>query len=105
MNILKTGTMVVLVPEESPTVQLHFVVTHSNTGAVQLWNGENGLMNSRPYLTQQPDGLWANGSGIRYRLDVVNGSAPVYDPLACPQCGMTTSHSHHSGSVHGPVKE
>lgn len=24
------------------------------------------------------------------------------DPAACPQCGVNASHSHHTGSVHGP---
>lgn len=65
----KTGAMVALRPLDSTAV-LHYLVTHSNAGAVQLWNGVRGGMESRPYLTQQPDGTWANGSDIRYTLEV-----------------------------------
>ena len=65
----KTGALVIMRPVDAPHVQFRMRVTHCNPGiAVQLWNGRSEPWRSQPFLTLQPDGTWANGSGIRYTL-------------------------------------
>jgi hypothetical protein len=70
MTTYKVGDVLALTPVDSPRVKLHFAVTESAPGAMQLWNGAKGSWESRPFLTQQPDGTWQNGTGIAYKVEL-----------------------------------
>jgi hypothetical protein len=68
---IRRGTIVFLTPEDAPNCRLRYVVEADSTGdMLALWNGNIGILASRPVITKEPDGRWANGSGALYTVEV-----------------------------------